>query len=146
MPPRMPIPLSPPVPYPWCPSRHSASGGTMSQSGPRRAAHAGAALALLSVAISLAACSKSPPLELGPNQRPTMEVTQAPVSATQPFFYAYELRWAGFDVDGHIDHFRYTIDPPTQTVADTVWVSTTENRKSFLFRSDHVDTLTDQTA
>ena len=118
----------------------------MSQSGVRRAAQAAVALALLSAALWLPACSKQAPLELGPNQRPTIEVTQAPASSTQPFFYAYELRWAGFDVDGRIDHFRYAIDPPTQTTAETVWVNTTENRKSFLFRSDKLDTLTDQTA
>jgi hypothetical protein len=118
----------------------------MSQSGARRAARAAAALALVSAAIWPAACSKSPPFDPGPNQRPTIEVTQAPVNATQPFFYAYELRWAGYDVDGRIDHFRYAIDPPTQTVAETVWVNTTENRKSFLFHSDSLSTSADQTA
>jgi hypothetical protein len=118
----------------------------MPQSGARRAASAAAALALLSVTIWLAACSNVAPLDPGPNQRPTLEVTQAPVSASQPFFYAYELRWAGYDVDGRIDHFRYVIDPPTQSASETVWVSTTENRKAFQFRSDSLDSSTDQTA
>ena len=118
----------------------------MSQSGVRDGAQAFAALVLLCSALWLPGCSKPGDLVLGDNQRPTLEVTQAPVNATQPFFYAYELRWAGFDVDGHIDHFRYAIDPPTRAAADTPWVSTTENRKSFLFRSDKLDTLTDQTA
>src|SRR5262245_37311135 len=114
--------------------------------GARRAARWAPALVLSCLAGWLAGCSKQAPLPLGPNQRPTIEVTQAPASSTQPFFYAYELRWAGFDVDGHVDHFRYTIDPPTAPNSDTVWVKTTENRKSFLFHSDKVDTLTDQTA
>lgn len=118
----------------------------MTPTGARRAARAAAALALLCAAAWLPACSKMSPTPLGPNTRPTLEVTQAPVSATQPFFYAYELRWAGFDVDGRIDHFRYAIDPPTTPNSDTVWVNTKENRQSFLFRSDKVDTLTDQTA
>lgn len=94
----------------------------------------------------LLGCSKQSPLPLLPNVRPTLEVTQAPVSSTQLFFYGYELRWAGYDTDGRIDHFRYAIDPPTQANAETLWVKTSENRKSFLFHSDQVDTTTDQTA
>jgi len=111
--------------------------------------HRGRAVAaafLTFAAIWFAACSKESPLSLGENQRPTLELTQAPATTLQPFFYAYELRWAGYDVDGHIDHFRYAIDPPLQLNADTVWTKTTENRKSFLFHSDKVDTTTDQTA
>lgn len=119
----------------------------MSPVGVRRARPVLAALALFAATIGLSACSKQVGiLDLGPNVRPTLEVTQAPVSADQPFFYGYELRWAGFDVDGRIEHFRYAIDPPTTTDAETVWVKTTDNRRSFLFRSDDLDTLTDQTA
>jgi hypothetical protein len=119
----------------------------MSQSGVRRALTALAALALFAVSIGLSACSKKTGvLDLGPNARPTLELTQAPATETQPFFYGYELRWAGFDTDGRIDHFRYAIDPPTATDAETTWIKTTDNRKSFLFRSDDLDTLTDQTA
>ena len=73
-------------------------------------------------------------------------MTQAPVRSDQPFFYGYELRWAGFDEDGSVDHFRYAVDPPTIADAETAWVSTRDNRRSFLFRSDEVDTLTDKTA
>src|ERR1041385_4169588 len=73
-------------------------------------------------------------------------MSQAPTSTTQPFFYSYELRWAGYDIDGHIDHFRYAIDPPDTPGADTAWVKTTENRKSFLFHSDSLSTGADQTA
>jgi len=130
------------------PSRRTRAG--LNRPGPSRGwarRLPAAALVILSLTAPwLSACSRHAPLALGPNQRPTMELTQAPTSTTQPFFYAYELRWAGFDVDGSVDHFRYAIDPPTQTSAETVWVSTTENRKSFLFRSDRVDSLTDKTA
>jgi hypothetical protein len=111
--------------------------------------HRGRAVAAASLTFAtlwFAACSKQAPLSLGENQRPTLELTQAPVSSTQPFFYAYELRWAGYDVDGHIAYFRYSIDPPTTPDADTVWTKTSENRKSFLFHSDKVDTTTDKTA
>ncbi len=93
----------------------------------------------------LAGCSVEP-LPVLPNVRPTIEVTQAPVSVNQPFFYGYELRWAGYDVDGRVDYFRYAVDPPTAPNAETTWVRTLENRQSFLFHADHVDTTTDQTA
>jgi len=98
------------------------------------------------VASWLVGCARPQAIVLLPNQRPTLEVTQAPVSANQPFFYGYEFRWAGFDADGHIDHFRYALDPPTTADAETTWVKTTDNRRSFLFPSSQVDTLTDRTA
>ncbi len=116
----------------------------MSVVGARRAASSVAALTIVAV-LCLTGCSREP-LLLGPNVRPTLEVTQAPANPTQPFFYGYELRWAGYDVDGHIDHFRYAIDPPGHANAETVWVMTRENRRSFLFHSDQLDTLTDRTA
>jgi len=106
-----------------------------------------AAAALLTfAALWFAACSKQAPLSLGENQRPTLELTQAPATSTDPFFYAYELRWAGYDVDGHVDYFRYAVDPPAAVDADTVWTKTTENRKSFLFHSDSLSAGSDQTA
>ena len=114
---------------------------------PRRPRRVRVAAAFLCLAATwFAACSKQSPMTLGANQRPTLELTQAPASQTDPFFYAYELRWAGYDVDGSIDYYRYSIDPPTPPGSDTVWTKTTENRKSFLFHSDEVDTMTDQTA
>ena len=119
----------------------------MSHVGGRRALQALSALALWLALAVLPACSKQASiLPALPNARPTIEVTQAPLASTQPFFYGYEIRWAGFDTDGRIDHFRYALDPPTRAGAETTWVNLTENRKSFLFRSDKVDTLTDQTA
>ena len=114
---------------------------------PRTARRPAPPLAILFLAsLAFVGCSKDSPIPLGPNTRPTLELTQAPISTTQPFFYSYELRWAGFDVDGHIDYFRYAIDPPTAANSDTAWVKTTENRKAFLFHADQVDNSTDQTA
>jgi len=98
------------------------------------------------IASWLVGCARPQTIALLPNQRPTLEVTQAPVSANQPFFYGYEFRWAGFDADGRIDHFRYALDPPTTADAETTWVKTNDNRRSFLFPSSQVDTLTDRTA
>jgi hypothetical protein len=97
------------------------------------------------VGASLAGCSREA-LPLLPNIRPTLEVTQAPVQPDQPFFYGYELRWAGYDVDGRIDHFRFAVDPPTTVGAETTWVKTLENRQSFLFHADDVSNGNDKTA
>lgn len=112
-----------------------------------RAGRACAAVLILSslFAAFLSSCSKEA-IPLLPNVRPTIEVTQAPVNPTQPFFYGYELRWAGYDVDGYIDHFQYAVDPPGGLQAETTWVQTTENRKSFLFHADSVSSGSDLTA
>ena len=117
----------------------------MSDSRARRGLLPAAALTWLPI-VFLAGCSKPAPIALLPNQRPTIEVTQAPVQVEQPFFYGYELRWAGFDEDGRVDHFRYAIDPPTHANAETIWVNTRDNRRSFLFRSEDLDSGSDRTA
>jgi hypothetical protein len=111
----------------------------------RRLAALATLLAGVMLVSGLHGCTKTAPLVLLPNAQPTIEVTQAPVSATQPFFYAYELRWAGYDTDGRIAYFRYAIDPPDSLGSDTAWVRTNENRQSFLFRSEVRDSVTGQT-
>lgn len=89
---------------------------------------------------ALGGCGKSRYVgSLPANQRPELELTQAPASTSEPYFYAYELRWAGFDADGVVDHYLYCVDPPTATDVDTPWVATTENRRTFLFRANQVD-------
>ena len=102
-----------------------------------------AAASLTFAAMWFAACGKQAPLSMGENQRPTLELTQAPVTSTQPFFYAYELRWAGYDVDGHIDYFRYTIDPPTAPNSDTVSTLSEWNRNDFRFSVVLVHTVSE---
>lgn len=105
---------------------------------PRALLVAGAA-ALIALA-ALAGCGKGKYEGLLPaNQRPELELTQVPSSTTEPYFYAYEVRWAGFDSDGWIDHYLYCVDPPTVAGSDTPWVATTANRQLFTFRSEHVD-------
>ncbi len=108
----------------------------------RRLAGAAAVAAALLLAF-LPGCGKGKINGLLPaNQRPEVELTQVPASTTQQYFYAYEIRWAGFDADGSIDHYLYCIDPPTEALADTPWVSTTENRGTFVFRANNVDSAT----
>ena len=96
------------------------------------------ALALWAV-LAAAGCGK---MKLGgtllPNQAPTIELTQVPAPADTDGTYAYEVSWAGFDADGSVARFWYTVDPPSRANAETVWVKTTANREKFIFRSDSV--------
>ena len=80
----------------------------------------GAALA----AAALAGCNRKISLPLVPNQRPLVQLTQAPVATTKPYFYSYEMRWTGFDPDGRVDHYDYAVDPPDPPRTDTAWVRT----------------------
>jgi hypothetical protein len=87
----------------------------------------------------LAGCSSA---KLGglllPNQPPTVELSQVPATSDTAGTYAYEVSWAGFDADGRVVRFWYTVDPPSAALAETVWVKTTANRQLFIFRSDSV--------
>jgi hypothetical protein len=99
-----------------------------------------AGIALLLAAVLLPGCGKGRIDGLAPpNQRPTVRLTQAPASPTLPYHFAYELRWTGFDPDGRVEAYEYAIDPPTHAGADTLWVSTRENRLLALFRSAEID-------
>ena len=89
--------------------------------------------------LSAAGCGE---MKLGgtllPNQPPTVELTQVPAPADTGGTYAYEVSWSGFDADGRVVRFWYTVDPPSRANAETVWVKTTENRQRFIFRSDSI--------
>lgn len=99
-------------------------------------------VAIVFLAALAVGCGKSLYVGLLPaNEPPTIELTQAPASATLPYFYAYEMRWAGFDMDGTVSHYLYTVDPPSRANAETTWVKTSKNREVFQFRSDIVDTV-----
>lgn len=118
----------------------------MIRTGPGRRFAIGLALVGLASLGALAGCGKGRYVGLLPaNQRPEVELTQVPSSTTEPYFYAYEIRWAGFDPDGVVDHYLYCVDPPTVAGVDTPWVSTTANRRTFLFRSDQVDSAAART-
>jgi hypothetical protein len=109
---------------------------------PRIARHAALFMILMLVMVSalLPGCAKTGYKGLLPeNQRPTVRVTQAPASSTVPYFYAYEVRWSGFDADGQVDHYLYCVDPPTEAQAETAWVKTGDNRHTFLFQSETLD-------
>src|SRR5262244_1102427 len=97
------------------------------------------ALALLGL-VSLPGCSKKAGGTLLPNERPTVELTNAPVAAdrSNPYFYAYRINWSGNDPDGRVDHYDYAIDP---TAAETTWITTTKNEQIVFFRATQPDSI-----
>ena len=88
---------------------------------------------------TLTGCSKDKlKTQTLPNQPPTVELTNAPVSPdrSNPYFYAYPVNWSGNDPDGRIDHYEYAIDP---TPTNTVWIKTTKNQETIFFRASQPD-------
>ena len=106
----------------------------------RRAALAVIALVAL-VALVGTGCSKKITSQLIPNQAPEIRLTGAPVArdSLRPDFYAYTMRWVGFDPDGRVDHFLLAVDPVRPGVydpADTnTWKVTTRNESTFFFHA-----------
>ena len=103
----------------------------------RAALVAGALLVLGGLALS--GCSKDKLKTIrNLNIPPTVDLTNAPVSAdrSNPYFYAYRVNWAGNDPDGRIDHYEYCIDP---TATDSVWIKTTKNEEIIFFKASQPD-------
>jgi hypothetical protein len=102
-------------------------------------------------ALALTGCGKKPGGTLLPNVRPSVELTNAPVSPdrSNPYFYAYRVDWSGDDPDGRVDHYEYAIDPPTVVVhdttkcndGDTCWVTTKKNEEIVFFRATQPDPI-----
>ena len=105
---------------------------------PRTGWLAGALIVL--AALGLAGCTQKGGGQLFPNQRPTVELTNAPVKAdrSNPYFYAYRINWSGNDPDGRIDHYEYCVDP---TPTDSVWVTTKKNEEIIFFRASQPDSI-----
>lgn len=105
-----------------------------------RAALVAGATAVLA-ALALVGCSKDKlSTTRFTNQPPTVELTNAPVSAdrSNPYFYAYRVNWAGNDPDGRIVRYEYAIDPK---LADTVWIKTQKNEEILFFRATSPDSV-----
>src|SRR5262249_21993014 len=119
-------------------------------------------LALIAASIAVAGsaalsgCSTKVSGTLFPNQRPTVEFTNAPVALdkSNKYFYAYRINWSGNDPDGRVDHFLYAIDPPSVVVRDTTkcnngdtcWISTQKNEEIIFFRATQPDSIIPRTA
>ena len=110
-----------------------------------RAVLSTAALLVLS-AFGLVGCAaKDIAGTLVPNERPSVELTNAPVSAdrSNPYFYAYKVNWSGNDPDGRVAYYLYAIDPPSAPLVDTTkcndgdtcWVRTERNEEILFFRA-----------
>lgn len=75
------------------------------------------------------------------NQLPVVTLTSGPADTSSvPLAWVVDMTWSGIDPDGHIDHYEYTIDPPTvsqarRALAETSWVSTTEPGGRIKFRA-----------
>jgi hypothetical protein len=106
-------------------------------------AHTGLALALIAVAsaAALSGCAKGLQGTLLPNVRPVVELTHAPASASNRFFYAYAFKWFGYDPDGDVDHFIYAVDPPTAAGAETTWTATRRFGETLEFSANVQDTI-----
>ena len=93
-------------------------------------------LALVPVLLAMGSCAKVAPLVSPPNQPPTITLTSAPAPGSTIGNYSYDIRWAARDVDGHIDHYVFAVDPPAHSGSDTAWTATTLNRRVFVFSAD----------
>ncbi len=92
--------------------------------------------------LAVAACGRKG-LRLTPvaNQRPLIELSQAPATTDRPFHYSYDVFWTSFDPDGRVERYLYCVDPPTRMGADTPWVATTQNRVTLLLESSDPDSM-----
>lgn len=114
-----------------------------------RAAFTAAALLVLA-SMGLSGCASTDlPGTLVPNQRPSVELTNAPVSPdkSNPYFYAYKVNWSGNDPDGRVAYYEFAVDPPAVVVydttkcnnGDTCWVRTERNEEVVFFRASTPD-------
>src|SRR5512144_1856161 len=110
----------------------------------RRPASLLASLALTWVALAAAGCDTGH--GFFPDQPPTVTLTSGPVdTVSTPQAWNVRIEWTASDPDGSIDHFEYTVDPPTHkqatlAAADTVWVSTREHGVTVHFTATRRDT------
>ncbi len=76
---------------------------------------------------AVAGCGGAKDGTFQPNRPPVVELTGGPV-ARSTASYSVPFFWTGFDVDGTVDSFLYTIDS-----IDTVWTGTREHSARILF-------------
>lgn len=100
------------------------------------------AKSLLSVVLGAAAlvlalgCAKDKnPIQIE-NHRPEVRLTSAPIDTSGLYYYSYTVNWVGFDPDGRVDHYLYTLDPQLLAPGqDTVWERTEDNERRLFFKS-----------
>ena len=107
------------------------------------------AVALAVSALAITGCSsKKTKDSFLPNMPPEVRLTQAPVSTTEQYFYAYRMNWVGYDPDGRVDYYLISVDPDQPDVVDTtsragqpVWQKTTKLEEVVFFRATQPDTI-----
>lgn len=93
-------------------------------------------VATLVVAASFGCSKKGGVQYLIPNERPTVDLTAAPVSTGDTAWYSYKLNWSGNDPDGRVVRFDYAVDPPVAgSGEDTLWTPTQKNEQQLSFRA-----------
>src|SRR6266496_1920058 len=126
----------------------------------------GALVVLALLSLLVAGCNKK--LSLAPvvNEPPTIRLSAAPVDTVGPdgnratYIYHYRMNWVGYDPDGRVSYFLYTIDPPGSpgggdkgrdpaewvdttlvrvVIDDTTYCKTTLNEKEIFFRAGKPD-------
>jgi hypothetical protein len=116
-----------------------------------RAAFSAAALLVLA-SLGLGGCAQTDLVgNLVPNQRPSVELTNAPATpdSATPYFYAYKVNWSGNDPDGRVAFYEYAVDPPHEVIydtsmcndGDTCWIRTEKNEETVFFRASQPDTI-----
>jgi hypothetical protein len=85
----------------------------------------------------LSACSHKVVAPRVENQRPVVRLVSYPATPAERYDYAYTMHWVGFDPDGDVVGYLYTVDAPAPTAerpeAETTWVSTQDHERQFSF-------------
>lgn len=98
-------------------------------------------VALLSVALFLITGCGEKHGALIPNNPPGVRLTAFPPDSGTAG-YDVEFSWEGWDTDGEVDHFVYSIDPPDMYgEVDSAWTKTDFNSGTFVFEASEYDTL-----
>jgi hypothetical protein len=97
------------------------------------------------VAVAASGCGKKTESLFRPAPlRPVVYLTSAPAvrDSINPVRYDVRLTWVGYDADGRVDHYLYTIDPHLLPVgADTAWTRTSRNEQTVFFHAGIPDSV-----
>jgi hypothetical protein len=98
------------------------------------------------VVVGSSGCSKKTEGTFSPDLPPTVRLTHAPVSAQSREKYSYRMNWIGYDPDGRVDYFMYSIDPKDPDSPDSTWIRTTNNEEIIDFDAGTPDEPIDHNA
>jgi hypothetical protein len=92
------------------------------------------ALALVAAVcvVALAGCGKSQSGAAFGNLRPSIEISDSPITGDSTF-YSVRINWFASDPDGQVTRYIYAVDPPV--MGDTTWTTTNSSEVSLFFRA-----------